>query len=159
MDEKFIPSKAFNDAIAALIAADTAWLASASPITVRLTTNEFTPSDTNLYADMAFAEFTGSAAKTITTGAQVVVRNEETGGLGIQLKEPAGGLNFVCTAAPGSPVTITGAAIILNGTTLIAAGRLASNKVIQFVGDYVTLSAIFGFLPSEPFDADSVSDE
>lgn len=148
-----VPSKAFNDAIAALVAADTAWLASASPITVKLTTNEFTESDTNVLADLNFATFTGSAAKTITTGNQVVIRDEDSGALGVQLKEPVGGLNFVCTAAPGSPEVITGYAVILNGVTLIASARLDANKSIGFVGDYVDLSAVFGFLPPLPFEA------
>lgn len=150
--DKLVPSAAFNARIAALVAADVALLGSVDPITIALTTNEFAPSPTNVLADLTLATFTGSAPKTVVTGAQVVIRNEETGGYGVQLKEGAGGFNFVCTTAPASTQAITGYCVIQNGITLLACARLDASKAIQFIGDYVDLSAIFGFLPEQPFN-------
>lgn len=149
--DKLVPTAAFNARIAALIAADTTLLASADPVTIKLTTNIFTPSPTLTLGDMAFAAFTGSAAKTVTTGTQVVIHDEESDGFGVQMKEPVGGFNFVCTAAPGTPEVITGYAVILNNATLIATARLDADKEVRVVGDYVDLPAIFGFLPAQPF--------
>lgn len=149
--DKLVPTAAFNAQIATLIAADTAFLAATTPITIKLTTNVFTPSPTVTLGDLTFATFTGSAAKTVVTGTQLVVHDPVTDGYGVQLKEGAGGFNFVCTAAPTSPETITGYAVILNGVTLIAAARLDADKEIRVVGDFVELDSIFGFLPAEPF--------
>lgn len=145
-------SAAFNQSVAIAVANDPDLLAKDPGPKVRLTTNTFTPDDTQLVGDFTFATFTGNAAKVLTAGPQNVIRDEVSGRWGIMLAEPVGGLNFICTADPVAEEVITGYVIVDNaGAILIKCERLPENVSIKKAGDYVSLEAIFGFLPVETF--------
>lgn len=147
-----IAVSAFNLAVANLIAGDTAWLANATANHLHLVNAPFTPAPTLSLTDLSLgdSDFTGSSPKTIPFGAQTVVRDGGNGAWGIYLKEPLGGLRWVCTAAPVSAITYYGVALSDGtDTTLIGCRNFDDGaKVIQFVGDFIEISAEFGFLPA-----------
>jgi hypothetical protein len=119
---------------------------------VALVTTDFTEDKSLAFEDFAQATFVGSTPKVVTFGAQNLVVEQVTERFGIVLKEPAGGFNFICASAPGSPETITGY-IVYNGDdeTLYAMHRFDEDKIIAGVGDYVQLPAEFGFVPFDLF--------
>jgi len=123
-----------------------------------LVTNDFTEDKNLVYTDFTYANFTGSAAKEIPFGAQIEIVEQESERLGIMLKEPLGGLNFVCTAAPAEPETITGY-VVYNGDnfSMIAMHRFQQDQTIAEVGDFVEISAKLGFVDYEMFTGPSVN--
>lgn len=133
----------------AIIAAAAFNPAAGSEFKLALTTNEFTPDPTLTIADLDLAAEAGIAPKVLPAGQTLYAVMDENGRLGFYMNEPAGGFNFVCDELPEAPITVTGWALCNNAlTTLIASDRLETTKVIQKVGEFVNLSALFGFLPA-----------
>jgi len=149
-----IPVKAFNDAIANLIAGDVTWLAALSANMLYLVVAPFTPSPALVVGDVDIPDtpFSGGNPIAITPGTQQVVRDMTSGAQGIYLLEPDGGIRWVCTDPPSSPVVVYGVAMTTNDKSLlIATDLLLEGPVtIQFAGDYIELTARFGFLPVIP---------
>jgi hypothetical protein len=119
----------------------------------KLVKNSFVPSPTLVLADLTLAAFTGSAPKVIAGADQSVVRNEETGGYGVQVIEPVGGLNFVCTAAPAEPETIYGYIVTDSADALIGSALLEQQKIIAQIGDFVEVPATLGYFPASTFES------
>ena len=121
------------------------------PMNVKLVAAPFSPSKTLAEDDLVLATFTGGAPKTLPVGPQLPVYDTPSKRWGLMLKEPAGGLNFVCSSAPAEPETIYG--FIVNGPYgLYFSGLLPDGpKVISNIGDFVSLSSLMGFLPSDLF--------
>lgn len=121
-----IPSRELFEAMIDAMAADTAYLAAATAMHAHLVVSNFVPSQTTALADLDLATFTGSAPKSAGTGAQSVFLDALTNQMVIQLKEPAGGWTWVCTANPAEPETVYGIAMtdtanaVLLGTLLLA---------------------------------------
>jgi hypothetical protein len=123
---------------------------------VRLVAAPFSPSKTLAFGDLTYATFTGGAAKDTATGLpQVQVYDSPSKRWGIMLAEPAGGFNWVCTAAPDSPETIYGVVVYLpnGGSPVLYFSELLPGgpKVIENIGDFISIASLIGFLPSDLF--------
>jgi len=128
------------------------WGSSETNMQVVLVANSFVPSRELSVADLTLASFTGSTPKDIPFGAQTYVLDNESGRLGILLKEPIGGYNFVCTVAPVEAETIYGWALInVDGDALYFSELLPTPIVVAAVGNVVPLPALLGWLENEPY--------
>lgn len=146
-----IATKVYNALIAAAIAANGSIFGDG--LKVKLVKNSFVPSPDLVLADLTFAAFTGSTPKVITAADQSVVRNQETGGYGIQMKEPAGGLNFICSAAPSEPETIYGYVVTDSTDALICSALLEQQTIIAQVGDFVETPSTIGYFSAGVFES------
>lgn len=146
------PTRALWRAGPDLLAADTATLAAATAMHVHLAAAPFTPGLDVSLGSLTEASFTGSAALALGTGAQPIYYDAADGLLTIYLKEPAGGLKWVCTVDPGSPETIYGvyltdtADAVLWGTMLLDAPLTISSAGQGLEVPYLT----FKFSPDSP---------
>lgn len=148
---KLVPTEAFNRRIADLIAKDGSGAGlNGDPTNVRLTTNEFSPSPTLVVGGLEFAAFVGSDQISIGTGEQLVVRKPDDSAWGVGGRA-ATALYWVCSEAPAVPEVITGYAIIDSNEELIMACRFSDPITIRRIGDYVSVTPIFGFLSPQPF--------
>jgi len=121
-----LPSATFQDTAATLMAADTAWLAEATPfVSLHLAQNDFTPSINMSLTDFVECTFTGYAAKNAASAATQVFFDPATTQKVMQVQEPAGGWHFVCSGTPATPQQVTGYYLTDSGATkLIGFGRL-----------------------------------
>lgn len=133
---------------ATLVAASGPFGADSEGLEVKLAAQPFTPGLGLLESDLVEATFVGYAAKT-AVAPQLLIRRPGGGNWGILLVEPAGGFKWICTTAPVSAQTIYGF-FALGDAGDIYSALLAVPKVIQFVGDYVEISAELGFLTTSP---------
>jgi len=149
-----IPSQAIIDAIAVAIAQNTTWLANAAENNLYLVGDEFTPSPALTPGDLVLlsaSDVAGLDPKIIGVGNQTVVWNSSTGQWGIFLKEPSGGFRWVATADPASPIFIYGVAVVNDaGDAVLGSARFPQTMVIAQSGDFIEVSAEFGFLPNVP---------
>jgi len=149
-----IPTTAVFNQTQALLAADATTLAPATDANViALIIANFVPSKSLLPADLELATFTGSTPKAIGTGAQTVFTDPLTGNRVIQMKEPVGGLTFVCTADPTLPETVFGFGLFNDDLSVLLGTELLPNPVpISLSGDGVVIpKAWFEFLPNSPY--------
>jgi len=113
---------------------------------IMLVKNTFVPNVNLTAADLTPADFVGSTPIEVPFGAQVSVIDNNSGRKGILMKEPVGGYNFVCTTAPTPAQTIYGWALTnIAGTVLYAADLLPVPVPIEAVGNFVSLSPMFGY--------------
>lgn len=147
------PTQATLEHLIDLFAADDTLLASLSAMKFRLIINPFNSELATVYADLTFASFTGSAAKTATAGAQTVLFDPLTGMWAIQILEPAGGLTWVATAAIDPTQTVYGITLENNAmNVLIGTQTLDTPVPISQIGDSVTVpNARLRFLNTSPF--------
>lgn len=147
------PTRALWRAGPDLLAADTGTLAAATALHVHLAAAPFVPSLDLTLGDLTEATFTGSAAKLCGTGTQPIFYDGVDGLLTIQMKEPAGGFLFECTADPVSPETIYG--IYLTDTAdavLWGSALLPAPVTIDAAGQGVDAGEVtFKFLFGSPF--------
>lgn len=94
------PNRALWEAIQDLIAADTGTLAAASAMHVHLAAANFNPTLDLALGTLVEATFTGSAALNCGTGTQPTYYDMVEGFRVVELKEPAGGFHWTCTATP-----------------------------------------------------------
>ena len=123
------PGSILLDALATLIADDVATLASVTAMHLHLAMAPFSPSSNLIVADFTEATFTGATAKDAGTGNQTVFTDPVTGLRTIQIKEPAGGWTWVCTAGTGLPQTIYGVYLTDNGDTHLYGSMLLDTPI------------------------------
>lgn len=142
-------SRTIWNAMTSLIAADTATLANASAMKVRLVAAAFSPALDLDISTLTYATFTGSTAKAAGTGAQQVFVDPTVGGRTVQILEPAGGWTWLCTVDPGSPETIYGFVLTDNaGTGLLGSALLPAPITISASGQGITLPNIRFLMPA-----------
>lgn len=148
------PAKLLSDALASLLAADATTLAPAADNNiVSLVISPFTPDPGLDITTLMLATFTGSAPKLAGLGTQTVFRDPISGLRVIQIKEPIGGWNWVCTVTPGAPETVYGVLLTDEaGTVYLGSELLESPTTIALAGDGVTVGSLwFSFMPNNPF--------
>ena len=130
-------------ALGELLAADTSTLAPATANKVALISANFALSEELAVGDLTLATFTGSTPKAGASGAQQAGTDPLTGDQVVTNLTPAGGWRWECTAAPASPETIYGYALLdTTLATLLGAALLDAPVTITSVGDFVDLGAI-----------------
>lgn len=120
---------------------------------VSLVVNDFTKSKTVDIADLTLCSVTGMTTKTLGTGSIQAVWSTDFGQWGFILKEPAGGLNFVCTT-PSDPVQTAYGWIVTNnaGTEIISCDKLPVATPIVATGQVIMLSANLFWLTPAGFE-------
>lgn len=139
-----LPMKAVRLQLGELLAADATTLAPAvNANKIALVAAAFTPNENLVAGDLTLATFTGSTPKAGATGAQQAGIDPPTQQQVITNLAPAGGWRWECTAAPASPESIFGFAL-LDSTlaTLLGVALLPAPVAIAAVGDFVDLGAV-----------------
>lgn len=147
------PSQALFQAMIDLLAADTGILANVVANKVSLVASNFVPSKTLNLGTLTLASFTGSTALAAGTGAQQVFLDPVTSTWQIQIKEPAGGWNWICTATP-TPAQVIYGWVLTNGAIdeLIGSGLLTNPISISAAGHGLSLPYLrYGFANNSPF--------
>jgi len=148
-----VPSLALFKTQQTLLAADTSMLANATANKVSLVVSSFVPSQTLDIGTLTLASFTGSTALAAGTGTQQVFLDPVSNQWQIQIKEPAGGWNWICTADPTPAQTVYGW-VLTNGAidTILASGVLTTPIQIAASGQGLSLPYLrLGFLQNSPF--------
>ncbi len=91
--------------------------------------NSFNPTLDLTLGDLVEATFTGSTALNLGTGTQVVYYDSADGLLTILLKDPVGGLHWVCTVDPVSAETIYGVYLTDNADAVLLGAKLFDQPV------------------------------
>lgn len=148
-----IPSQSVADAMVALLAADTATLANATPNKVALVASSFTPSRALALGAITLATFTGSTPLSAGSGTQQVFTDPVTGLKLIQVKEPAGGWNWICSATPTLPETIYGWVLLVNDlSAILGSGLLDTPIPVAASGQGLSIPYIrMSFTNNSPF--------
>lgn len=138
------PSRSLWEAMIDLLAADAGTLAPpANAMHVHLAIANFIPGLDLDIGTLTEATFTGSAAKSVTLGAQTVLVDPVTGKRKIQLGEPVGGWTWICTVAPAVAETVYGVYVTDNAdAVLIGSFLLDTPVVIQAVDESVVVGKI-----------------
>lgn len=127
-----------NQAMELLAADDTTLAPAANANKMALLTGDFDEGESLTFADLSFATFTGSTPILAGTGTQPEGFDPNSDDSVIDIKRPAGGFRWECTAAPATPEVITGYALIDNGaTTLWAAKKFDTPITITSVGQII----------------------
>lgn len=139
-----LPMRALRLALGELLAADADTLAPATDANIiALVAAPFTPGEDLVVADLTLATFTGSTPLEGSTGDQQAGVDPVTSEQKITILAPAGGWRWECTAAPVSPETIYGYALLTNdSTTLLGVDVFANPIPIAAVSDFVDLGAV-----------------
>jgi hypothetical protein len=128
-----------------LLGADTVTLAPAAlAVHVHLVIAPFTPGlDTDIAA-LTLATFTGSAPKDAGVGPQTVYVDPTTGNQRVQLIEPLGGWNWICTADPAAEEPVYGYVVTDNADSVTFGSGLVANApvVIDEAGQGVNVGSI-----------------
>jgi hypothetical protein len=146
------PPNALLDQIAKLIAADATTLGSATALKLHLAMANFTPSPALLLAGLTEATFAGYAAINLVTGTQLEYVDGVSGLRTVELKAPAGGLNFTVTGAANLPQTIYGYYVTDNGVTVLYGSALFPSPInLTVVGQGFDVPPLrFAFSNSSP---------
>lgn len=148
-----IPSQALFDAMVNLLAADTATLANTTANKVSLVVSNFVPARGLDLGTLTLASFNGSTALAAGTGTQQVFTDPISALKCIQIKEPAGGWNWICGATPSPAQTVYGW-VLTNGAIdeLLGAGLLATPIPISLIGQGLSIDYVRTFFTSNsPF--------
>jgi len=129
------PSQNFLHSIAAALAADTTWLAEATPfVSLHLAQNDFNPNLQMTLADLTECTFTGYAAINAASAATQTFYDPTTLEDVIQVREPAGGWHFACSGTPSPAQQVTGWYLTDSGATkLIGCQRFEETILITSV--------------------------
>ena len=138
-----LPMKDVRLALGELLAADVATLAPVAANKIALVLDAFALTENLVIGDLVLASFTGSTPKAGAAGTQQAGINPITGDQVITILAPAGGWRWECTAAPASPQSINGFALIDDaGAVLLGAQLLDVPVTITDVGDFIDLGAV-----------------
>jgi hypothetical protein len=149
-----IPTAVILDAIANLLANDTATIAPAAlACHVHLIAAPFTPGAGLTFGSLTPATFTGSTPANAGVGPQQEFTDPTSTLRVVQLEEPAGGWHWLCTAGTGLPQTIYGYAVTDNAdTVLLGSALLPAPVVINGSGQAIDVPYIrFTFVNNSPF--------
>lgn len=137
----------FINGTAQLIADDVAHLGSGDAGKVALITNDITPDPARVFTDFTLASGNGLNAKVLGAGSAQLLWDPVLGTWRFVVNEPAGGLNFICTAVADPVVTAYGYILYNNDdSALIAMAKFTSPIVFDHIGKGVLLSADVGGL-------------
>lgn len=115
-----------------LLVADTATLGAVAALKVHLAINSFAPGLDLALGDLTEATFTGSTAIAAGAAPYDAYYDALTGLYTVRVKEPAGGWNWICTAAPAAAETVYGVYLTNSaGTTLWGAQLLPEPVTID----------------------------
>jgi len=139
-----LPMKAVRLQLGNLLAADTTTIAPATANKIALIAAPFNPGDENLViGNLTLATFTGSTPKSGVDDDQQVGIDPATQEQVITILQPAGGFRFECSAAPASPETIYGFALVDDTlAVLLGVQALPEPVAIENVGDFVDTGAV-----------------
>ncbi len=128
------PVRTLAATLASLMAADTAYLASATAMKLALITDPFTESLDRVIADLTLASASPLAPVAGTSGAQENGVDPVTSELKVEVKAPAGGFRWETGVGFSGPVTIYGYALT-NGAVSVLLGTQALDTPITLTGD------------------------
>ena len=130
------PTEFILQAMATLLADDTATLANASAMNLHIAKAPFTPGLGLDLAAMTEADFGGYASIPLGTGNQLVYTDVVSGLLTIEIKPGTGGLHFQATSITNLPQTVYGWYITDNGNTQLYGAQLFANPItLTAIGD------------------------
>jgi len=145
------PIKAIRESLGALLAADTAWLATVTANKISLVMAAFTPSEDLVFADLTLATFDGSTALSAGTGEQQVGNDPLTNEQLVTIKEPAGGWRWETSGVTNLPQTIYGFALSDNTlATLLATALLDTPITLTEAGQEINLGTVRFTVVLEP---------
>lgn len=145
------PSSALAARFPALLAADTSSLGAAVALGVHLAKAAFVPALALTVASITQADFDGYAALAAGAAPQQSFVDPVTGGLIVQLNEPAGGWHWQTTGTTSLPMTIYGAYVTDGpGTTLWGSALLASPVTLTASGQGVDVPNVRFTIPAAP---------
>lgn len=144
-----IPTKAIEDALADLLAADTATLAVATFLDVVLFSNPAVPGPGLTTAGLTIVTAAGLGLKTTTSAVIIVGRDPVSKDYRIIIPAPAGGWVFVAGGA-GLPLDIYGFAVMDHADTskLYGAQRFDALVHVDTAGQLIDLGEVAFDLPS-----------
>ena len=120
---------AVREKAATLLAADATTLAPAADGNeIALVKAAFTPAESNVLADLTFADFDGSAPIVCGTGTQPTGLDPNTNDTLITIKPPAGGFRFATTGITNLPQTIYGFALTTTAGGASSQRRYCRNR-------------------------------
>jgi len=128
------PVRTLAATIASLLAADTTYLAHATPMKVALIIDPFTESLDRVIGDLTLAADAPLAPVAGTAGAQENGVDPVTSKLKVEIKPPAGGFRWETGTGFAGPVTIYGYALV-NGAVSALIGMQALTDPIVLTGD------------------------
>jgi len=148
-----IPTNMFLTVLNQMVQASNAlWGESDPNAQIVLIASSFVPSPSLVRDDLTLATFTGSTPKDIPFGSQVLILDNESGRMGLMLKEPVGGFNWTCSAVPSSPETIYGWGIYsTNDDSVWFTELLPVPVTVSNIGNVVEVTAILGWLAEEAY--------
>lgn len=135
--------------LALLLAHDTGTLApAANPPKLHLSKTAFVPNQDLVPADLTEADFGGYAAIAAIVGNQLASIDPLTNERLAEMKIPAGGWRFACTALTNCPQTIFGAYLLNDaGTQIYGSALLPAPMVIDTIAQFIDIdSVVFRFL-------------
>lgn len=146
------PTRLIYEALSDLLAADPATLASVAAMHVHLIKANFVPALGLAWDPTKEADFTGATAIDAGTGTQGVFYDPATNLRVIELKEPAGGWQWICTADPTPAQTIYGFQVTDNTDTDLYGAELFNTPItISAAGQGLDIPYIrFRFLLTSP---------
>lgn len=138
------PTFAVFDRLALMLAHDTGTLApAANPPKLHLSKQAFTPNQGNIPADFLEADYGGYAAIACVVGNQNVAIDPLTGERLAEMKVPAGGWRFPCTALTNTPQQIFGAYLMNDAGTEIYGSALFESPIpIDTIAQVVEVDAV-----------------
>lgn len=145
--------KLTNYAINAMLTAfgESALMGDDQPV-VGLYTANIIPGENHTAASLELATVAGLGAKACEASPTKVVRDPVSGNYGMQLVEPAGGLNFVLAEDLDEGLTIYGVALLDGGVVnVLGLQRFPNPIVVKDIGDVVPVDSVIGFLTGDVF--------
>jgi hypothetical protein len=151
-DFSMAPTQVLQQAIATLLAHDTATLAAALALKIHLSKTAFVPGPGLTVASFTEADFNGYAALSPTAGNQLVYSDPITGLLTVELVPPAGDWHFQTTGILNLPQTIFGWYVTDNASAVLyGSGLLTPGVPLTAAGQGFDLPSLkFAFLNSSP---------
>ena len=147
-----IPSRETLALINQAFSQDTAVWSSDPQTKIALVVSSFVPGPDVDISALTLASFTGSAPIDVPAPPQNIVVDNESGRVGILLKEPVGGYKWICTAAPDPAQTVYGWIVYLEDLSeLFFSELLPEPVVITSVGNFVELTATLGYLSMDAY--------
>jgi len=103
-------------------------------------------------SSLTLASFTGSTPIDIPVAPQLQILDNQSGRVGVMMKEPVGGFKWICTAPPDDPQTVYGWIIFNDDDDLLFfSDVLPVPIVIAAVGNAVELTAVVGYLSEDAY--------
>jgi len=114
---------------------------------VGLVKSSFVPSPDLQMTDITMASFTGGEDILVPAPPQLAILDNDSGRVGIIMKEPVGGYRWICSVAPDPAETIYGWIVYdTDDQRIFFSELLPAPVVIAAVGNVVEITAVLGYL-------------